>query len=180
MLPTKFRSFGHAVSEEKICRYRPIRNKNCLWRPCLETNRAEMNNFHKRLSIDVSYQVSTHLPKRCHRRIFLRNRLIRNKNCLWQPCLSKDRDNMHNLNRGPYMDASYQVAVHLAVQFQRSRLFRNQPIRSKKCPWRPYLLTDRDEMNNLYSGPIIDDCYQVLVHLTNRFQRRIFFWNRSI
>jgi hypothetical protein len=27
-----FRSFGQAVSEEKIFRNRPIRNKNCLWR----------------------------------------------------------------------------------------------------------------------------------------------------
>jgi hypothetical protein len=30
-----FGSFGHAVSEEKIFRNRPIRNKNRLWRPCL-------------------------------------------------------------------------------------------------------------------------------------------------
>jgi hypothetical protein len=29
-----FGSFGHAVSE-KIFRNRPIRNKNCLWWPCL-------------------------------------------------------------------------------------------------------------------------------------------------
>ena len=30
-----FGSFGHAVSEEKIFRNRPIRNKNRLWLPCL-------------------------------------------------------------------------------------------------------------------------------------------------
>jgi hypothetical protein len=30
-----FGSFGHAVSEEKIFRNRPIRNKNRLWWPCL-------------------------------------------------------------------------------------------------------------------------------------------------
>jgi hypothetical protein len=30
-----FGSFGHAVSEEKIFRNRPIRNNNCLWWPCL-------------------------------------------------------------------------------------------------------------------------------------------------
>jgi hypothetical protein len=28
--------------------------------------------------------------------------------------------------------------------------FRNQPIRNKNCLWRPSLLTDRDEMSNLY------------------------------
>ena len=31
--------------------------------------------------------------------------------------------------------------------------FRNQPIRNKNCLWQPYLITDRDEMSNLYRGP---------------------------
>jgi hypothetical protein len=30
-----FGSFGQSISEEKIFRNRPIRNKNCLWWPCL-------------------------------------------------------------------------------------------------------------------------------------------------
>ena len=30
-----FGLFGQAVSEEKILKNWPIRNKNCLWRPCL-------------------------------------------------------------------------------------------------------------------------------------------------
>jgi hypothetical protein len=30
-----------------------------------------------------------------------------------------DRDEMNNLNRGPSIDASYQVSVHLAEGFQR-------------------------------------------------------------
>jgi hypothetical protein len=54
-------------------------------------------------------------------KIFL-NRPIRNKNCLWQPCLLMDRDEMSNLYRGPSIDASYQVSVHLAQGFQRKRL----------------------------------------------------------
>jgi hypothetical protein len=53
--------------------------------------------------------------------------------------------------------------------------FLNRPIRNKSCLWRPYLLTDRDEMSNLYRGPPIDASYQVSVHLAKRFQRRIFF-----
>ena len=36
------------------------------------------------------------------------------------------------------------------------------------------LLTDRDEMSNLYRGPAIDASYQVSVHLAKRFQRRRF------
>jgi hypothetical protein len=30
-----FGSFGKLVSQEKIFKNRPIRNNNCLWRPCL-------------------------------------------------------------------------------------------------------------------------------------------------
>jgi hypothetical protein len=30
-----FGSFGQAVSEEKIFKNRPMRNKNCLWQPCM-------------------------------------------------------------------------------------------------------------------------------------------------
>jgi hypothetical protein len=33
-----------------------------------------------------------------------------------------DRDKMSNRNRGPSIDASYQVSVHLAEGFQRRRL----------------------------------------------------------
>jgi hypothetical protein len=51
-----------------------------------------------------------------------RNRPIRNQNCLWQPYLLMDRDEMSNLYRGPPIDASYQVSVHLAKRFQRRRL----------------------------------------------------------
>ena len=43
-------------------------------------------------------------------------------NCLWRPCLLMDRDEMSNLYRGPSIDASYQVSVHLAEGFQRRRL----------------------------------------------------------
>jgi hypothetical protein len=49
--------------------------------------------------------------------------------------------------------------------FREEDFFRNQPIRNKNCLWRPYLLTDRDEMSNLYRGPSIDASYQVSLHL---------------
>jgi hypothetical protein len=45
------------------------------------------------------------------------------------------------------------------------KFFRNEPIRNKNCLWRQCLLTDRDEMSNLYRGPSIDASYQVSVHL---------------
>ena len=61
------------------------------------------------------------------------------------------------------VDASYQVSVHMAKQFQRRRFFRNRPIRNKNCMWWPCLLTDRDEMSNLHRGHSIDASYQVSV-----------------
>ena len=97
--------------------------------------------------------------------IFFRNRPIRNKNCLWQPCLLTNRDDMINFHRGPSIDASYQVSVHLAKWFQRRRFIRNGPIRNNNCLWGPCLLTNRDEMSSLYRGPAIDASYQVSVHL---------------
>ena len=103
-----------------------------------------------------------------------RNRPIRNKNCLWWPCLLMDYDEMSNRYRGPSIYASYQDLVHLAKRFQRRRFFRNQPIRNKNCLWRPCLLTYHDKMSTLYRGPAIDASYQVSVHLAKRFQRRRF------
>jgi hypothetical protein len=61
---------------------------------------------------------------------------------LWQPCLLTDRDEISNLYKGPSIDASYQISVHLVKGFQRRRFFRNQPIRKKNGLWWPCLLTD--------------------------------------
>jgi hypothetical protein len=101
-----------------------------------------------------------------------RNRSIRNKNCLWQPYLLMDRDEMSNVYRGPPIDASYQVSVHLAKRFQRRRFYRNQLIRNKSRLLGPCLLAYQDEMSNLYRRPSIDASYHVSVHLAMRFQRR--------
>jgi hypothetical protein len=38
-----------------------------------------------------------------------------------RPCLLMDQDELSNLYRGPSIDASYQVSVHLAKRFQRRR-----------------------------------------------------------
>ena len=105
--PPSFGSFGQAVAEEKIFRNRPIRNKNCLWRPYLLMDWDEMSNLYRGPPIDASYQVSVHLAKWFQRRRFFRNRAIRNKNCLWRPRLLTDQDEMSNRNRGLSIDASY-------------------------------------------------------------------------
>jgi hypothetical protein len=50
-----------------------------------------------------------------------KNQPIRNKNSLWRPGLLTDRDKMSILYRGPSIDASYQVLVHLDKWFLRRR-----------------------------------------------------------
>jgi hypothetical protein len=140
----------------------------------------KMSNLYRGPSIDASYQVSYHLAKRFQRKSCFRNRPIRNKNCLWRPCLLTDQNRMSNSYRGPSIDASYHISVHLAKLFQSRNFFRNRPIRNKNCLWWPCLLMNRDKMSNLYRGPSIDASYQVLVHLAKRFQRRRFFRNRPI
>jgi hypothetical protein len=83
MLPTKFGLFGYVVSEEKFF---------------LEINQSETIN------------------------------------CLWRPCLITDRNKMGNLDSGLFKDASIQVSVHLAIQFQRRRFFYiGQPETKNAC-----------------------------------------------
>jgi hypothetical protein len=84
-----------------------------------------------------------------------------------------DRDEISNLYRGPPIDASYQVSVHLAKRFQISRILKISQSETSHL-WQPCLLTDRDKMSKLYRGPSIDASYQVSVHLAKCFQRRRF------
>jgi hypothetical protein len=46
-----------------------------------------ISNLYRGPSKDAFYQVSVHLAKQLQRRRFFRNQPIRNKNCLWRPCL---------------------------------------------------------------------------------------------
>ena len=112
---------------------------------------------------------SDHLAKQFQRRRLLEIGQSEKNNCLWRPCLSTDRDEMYNLYRRPSIVASYQVSVHLAKQFEKRRFFLNRPIRNKNYLWRPCLLTNRDEMNNLYRRPSIVASYQVSVHLAKNY-----------
>ena len=93
-----------------------------------------------------------------------------------EPVLLTFHSALRKLNTQPFIhvDASYEVSVHLARQFQRRRFFRYRPIRNKNCLWWPCLLTDRDEMNNLHREHSIDASCHVSVNLAKRFQRRRF------
>jgi hypothetical protein len=66
--------------------------------------------------------------------------------------------------RGPSIDASYQVSVHLAKWFQR-RFFSNQPIRNKNCLWWPCLLMVPSRSVNKHG------CHRQFLFLIGRFFR---------
>ena len=51
-----------------------------------------------------------------------KNEQIRNKNCLWRPCLLTDRNEMSNLYRAPSIDASYQVSVHFGREVSEEKI----------------------------------------------------------
>ena len=102
-----------------------------------------------------------------------RNRQTRNKNCLWRPCLLADRDEMSNINRGHSIDASYQVLVHLANQFQRRRFLEMDQLETR-IAYGGRLLTHRNEMSNIHRRPSINASYPTLVRLALWFQKRRF------
>jgi hypothetical protein len=146
--PSSFR--GKAVLE--------IRNKNCLWWPCLLTDQNGMNNSHREPSIDASYQVSVYLAKLCQSRRFLEIDQSEKKNCLWWPCLLTDWDKMSNLYKRTFHRCflpSFGSFGHAVSE----EIFRNRPMRNKNRLWWPCLLMDWDGMSNLYRGPSIDASY---------------------
>ena len=150
--------FATRFQRRRFIRNQPIRNKNCLWWACLRTDQDEMNNLHRRPSIDAFYQDSVHFPNRFQRRRILKisqwETRITWGGHAWKWIGTKWAILKENL---PYnVDAYYQVSDHLSKRFQRRRLFWNEPIRYKNCLGWPCLLMDPDEMSNNYRGSPID------------------------
>jgi hypothetical protein len=75
-----------------------------------------------------------HLAKRFQKKSCFIKRPIGNKNCLRRPYLLTDQNGMSNSHRGPSIDASYHVSVHLAKLFQSRRfLLTNMAATGNSC-----------------------------------------------
>ena len=84
------------------------------------TGQNGMSNSNKGPSIDAFYHVSVHLAKLLQSRRLLE--IDQSETLLPVAAMFvNDRDKMSNPYRDPSIDASYQVSVHLAKQFQRRR-----------------------------------------------------------
>ena len=111
MLPTKFQYIWLSdFRGEDLFRNQPIRNKNCLWWPCL-IKHDEMSNLKRIFHICFLPSFGS-----------FSQAVPEEKIKIWWPCLLTDRDEMSIFYRGPPIEASYQVLVHLAKRFQRRRL----------------------------------------------------------
>jgi hypothetical protein len=112
-----FGSFGQTVSEEKNFKNQQITNKIMFVNVSGRNEHSLQRIFHRCFLPSFGS-----FGKAVSEEKIFKNRPIRNKNCLWWPCLLMDRDEMSHLYRGPSIDASYQVSVHLAEGFQRRRI----------------------------------------------------------
>jgi hypothetical protein len=132
MLSTKFQFIWESgFRGEDFFRNEPIKNKNGLWRPCLST-------------------INKH---GCHMQfLFLIGRFL--KSSPLKPHGQMNR----NLVGSIYGRSSIKIAHFVPIRW----LFRNWPIWNKNCLWQPCLLTNQDEMSNLYRGPSIDASYHLV------------------
>ena len=121
MLPTKVRSIWPSCVRVEDFQKLTNRKKNFLWRSCLLTDWDKMSNIYKRTFHRCFQPSFGSVGLAVSSEKIFRNRPIRKKNRLWWPCLLMDWNIMSNIYRGPSIDASYQVSVHLAMLFQRRR-----------------------------------------------------------
>ena len=87
-----------------------------------------MSNHYRGPSKDASYQISIHLAKRFQRR-FLYESTNQKQELPMATMLINGSGQISSLYTGSSIDASYQVSVHLANQFQRFLEIENSEIR---------------------------------------------------
>ena len=133
-------------------------------------DRDEMGNLYRGPSRDASYQISINLGKRFQRRFFQKST---NQKQEWPVVAMFTGRNEQSLQK-TFHRCFLPSFGSFGQAVSEEKIYKNLPIRKKNRLWWPCLLTDRDEMSNMYRGPPIDASCQDLVHLTKRYQRRRF------
>jgi hypothetical protein len=91
MLPTKYRFIWPSGFREEDLNKLANQKQELPVAAMFVNGSGKTNSIYRGHSIDASYQISVHLGKR-FQRTFFRNQPIKNKNSLWRPCLSTDRN----------------------------------------------------------------------------------------
>ena len=99
-----FCSFGRAVSEEKIFQKSTNQKKELPVATIFDNGSMKRANFIEDLPQILPTQFRFIWPSGF--RDFFLNWPIRNKNCMWRPCLLTDQNEMSKLYRASFIDAS--------------------------------------------------------------------------
>jgi hypothetical protein len=85
-----------------------------------------------------------------------------------EPKLITDRDEISNLDRGPFIYAFYQVSVQLAIQFQGRRFLEidqsETRISKKSSPLKPLCQMNRNLVGSIYGSSSIKNAHFVPIH----------------
>ena len=151
MFSIKFQFIWESSFRVDFLRNQSIRNKNCLWWPCLFTDQDEMSNLYRTFhrcflpsfrfnwlsSFREHFQKLTNQKQELPVVAMFANKSGRNEQSLqrtFQPNFSSfgiaffflffqkstnQKQEWPVAARGPSIDASYQVLIHLAQRFQR-------------------------------------------------------------
>ena len=95
---------------------------------------------------------------------------------MWRPCLITDQDKLSHRYRGPSIEASYQVSVHLAKRFQR-RIFFSSANQKHELPVVAMFVngsghTEQSLYRTFHRCFLSNSKNQNPVHLAEGFQRR--------